>query len=58
MRSTFGTDVLCRECGKKLRGVVGVTRGYHVRKHTKPDGTRCAGHLSTDHRIAQPKAAR
>ncbi len=50
---TIGETVLCSECGKALRGVVGVARGFHVRRHKRPDGKPCRGHLFTGHQPAR-----
>ena len=54
---TLGIKVSCRECGKTLRGVEGVTRGLHVRKHKQPNGTTCRGHFYTDHTPRAPVAS-
>lgn len=53
MAKTLGTTVLCSQCGKKLRGVIGVLPGYHVRKHARPDGGQCLGYWKTDHKPAR-----
>lgn len=50
MAKTLGTPVACSDCGKTLRGVIGLGAGYHVRRHKRPDGSPCRGHLTTRHR--------
>jgi len=50
-RPSIRETVICRECGKRLRGAPGVMRAsIHIRRHKRPDGKPCFGHLYTDHR--------
>lgn len=42
--------VTCSVCGKTLRATERLTKSMDVRKHTKPDGSRCTGHLFGDHK--------
>lgn len=51
----LATIVLCRECGKELRGRPALRRGFYVSAHKRPNGKPCAGRLFTDH---PPKTAR
>lgn len=42
--------VVCSECGKKLRGHIGVMRGFHVSKHKNAEGKPCWGARKVDHK--------
>jgi hypothetical protein len=40
-------------CGKHVKGFVTVNGlGYWIRRHKKPEGMNCYGHLRTNHKRA------
>lgn len=58
MSAMITTAVACSRCGKTLRGYESLARAhYQVRKHKRPDGARCNGHLWVDHKPIQKREA-
>lgn len=55
---SIGEKVVCSDCGRILKGAPAVRRGFHLRKHKRPDGTNCWGARSTDHRPAPKDGAK
>lgn len=52
-RQDPSVPVLCRSCGKRLRGQQHERPGrFWVRRHNRPDGTPCIGHRLVDHTAA------
>lgn len=49
-RHTLRQRVTCSGCGRELSAALNVKGKPVVNRHKKPDGTRCWGYLSTDHR--------
>lgn len=48
-RASESLTVLCSRCGRSLRGNPNLAGKFVIRKHKRPNGFNCDGHLLIDH---------